>query len=818
MKNKFYWLLAFAFMMIGALSFSNNATALTKISSGIKLVKHFKNGDNCGVGKDCFVDNDGDGEVQGFTLTPTHIVISFLIDEGGYKPTTRSRIYFIDRKTFKVVKMIPEKRHFSCSRYGDPGCYGHASSFAYNYTSGKLLLATQAGTFAFDDVTMKYEKRIDGVGSAKLAYNQTYDWYWTGNEGHKIKDGNLKTIKDTKTDNYSGTEYEEGPATWGNYLVVNDMVHGHGAVLRFYNHKENKHVKDIEISESAVKTGLIEGMAFGSDGGLFMMVPTNNDRTGWGHGAAIYAVSGKTLGISESTNVDINNPLIVSDPKGGCDPSDVNCECGIASTRKHLDPKDNPPVTVAPTRQIQCTSILPGSLCSPTNSTASIGSIINGVIDFLTISAGMAGTLGVLFTGYIVMTAAGDSGKLVSAKNRFYAIVIGLVLWCGMSIVLDLLIMPIGNFSPVVDTGDNSGSASGGGNGGSSGGGMTVTSSVQPTCIKLNMTDIKVGVGDSKTIGYTIYPANATNIGVTWTSDDEKIATVSAGKVKGVKVGETTITARTANGKSAKVKVTVTGKSSTKIGKKYGVYLGLDYSDKSKLSRLYNHDHVVIDFQEGFPKAFIDELHAKGIKVYSYLNVGAIEWTDGSRYYSGDKRFKNLILGKYEGWDAERWVDASSKVWQNFITEELEPKLRAKGADGYYIDNLDVYYYYKNKKSGLYAGLQNILRKIHSRGMEVMINGADDFVTRSIQDGSYKELFDGVNQEEVFSDNDGNKQNSEDTEYLKKYLKKVKAANLFVYLLEYGDNKDREKTIKSYCNLNGFGYYYSSRKPFKELI
>ena len=74
-----------------------------------------------------------------------------------------------------------------------------------------------------------------------------------------------------------------------------------------------------------------------------------------------------------------------------------------------------------------------------------------------------------------------------------------------------------------------------------------------------------------------------------------------------------------------------------------------------------------------------------------------------------------------------------------------------------------------------------------------MINGADDFVTRSIQDGSYKELFDGVNQEEVFSDNDGHKQNSEDTEYLKKYLKKVKAANLFVYLLEYGDNKDREK-------------------------
>ena len=46
MKNKFYWLLVFVFMTIGALSFSNNAAALTKISSGIKLVKHFKNEDN----------------------------------------------------------------------------------------------------------------------------------------------------------------------------------------------------------------------------------------------------------------------------------------------------------------------------------------------------------------------------------------------------------------------------------------------------------------------------------------------------------------------------------------------------------------------------------------------------------------------------------------------------------------------------------------------------------------------------------------------------------------------------------------------------
>lgn len=57
----------------------------------------------------------------------------------------------------------------------------------------------------------------------------------------------------------------------------------------------------------------------------------------------------------------------------------------------------------------------------------------------------------------------------------------------------------------------------------------------------------------------TIEPANAVTTTLTWTSDDETIATVdSDGVVKGMKVGQTFINVETENGKTAYCKLTVT--------------------------------------------------------------------------------------------------------------------------------------------------------------------------------------------------------------------------------------------------------------------
>lgn len=55
----------------------------------------------------------------------------------------------------------------------------------------------------------------------------------------------------------------------------------------------------------------------------------------------------------------------------------------------------------------------------------------------------------------------------------------------------------------------------------------------------------------------TVIPPNATDKTVTWSSDDEDVATVANGVVTGVSAGTATITA-TASGKTATCEITVT--------------------------------------------------------------------------------------------------------------------------------------------------------------------------------------------------------------------------------------------------------------------
>lgn len=67
-------------------------------------------------------------------------------------------------------------------------------------------------------------------------------------------------------------------------------------------------------------------------------------------------------------------------------------------------------------------------------------------------------------------------------------------------------------------------------------------------------------VGASETLSATVLPADATDKSVKYSSSDEEIATVTPvqGKITGIAAGKATITATTANGKTAVCEVTVT--------------------------------------------------------------------------------------------------------------------------------------------------------------------------------------------------------------------------------------------------------------------
>ena len=97
-------------------------------------------------------------------------------------------------------------------------------------------------------------------------------------------------------------------------------------------------------------------------------------------------------------------------------------------------------------------------------------------------------------------------------------------------------------------------------------------SPVAASKITLSAKKVKLAAGQSKTVKATVAPADTTDKTVKWATSSRKVATVSSkGTIKAVAPGKTTITAKTTNGKTAKVTVRVSPVKtsiSVKAGKK----------------------------------------------------------------------------------------------------------------------------------------------------------------------------------------------------------------------------------------------------------
>ena len=235
--------------------------------------------------------------------------------------------------------------------------------------------------------------------------------------------------------------------------------------------------------------------------------------------------------------------------------------------------------------------------------------------------------------------------------------------------------------------------------------------------------------------------------------------------------------------------------------KHYGVFIGMAKEDGMKLN---NYEVLVLEPTE-FNKDDIKKLHEKNKKIYAYLNIGSLE--NYRPYY---EEFKDKTLGAYENWKDESWMDVSDKNWQDLIVNNLGKSIADKGFDGFFIDNCDVYYQFPEEKT--YGGLCFILKALRKYNLNTIINGGDKFVSKCIDEKNAKDMFDGVNQECVFTDIDFEhktytEKSMEERGYFIKYLEDVKSQGLKVYILEYGANKSMLREIENFCNENGFHFY-----------
>lgn len=236
---------------------------------------------------------------------------------------------------------------------------------------------------------------------------------------------------------------------------------------------------------------------------------------------------------------------------------------------------------------------------------------------------------------------------------------------------------------------------------------------------------------------------------------------------------------------------------------RYGVFIGIGRKDIKKLK---DYQTVIID-AEHFTKADITKLKKAGKTVYTYLSIGSLE--DYRSYY---KAYKHLAISKYDGWEGEEWVDVSDKSWQKLMLKRAK-EFKNKGVDGFFLDNADVYYQYKEPR--IYKGLVKILTGIRKLNTKVIINGGDVFVSKYLKENKdLKKIADGVNQEGVFTTLVEDKKKGEEiTRYYLNYLKKLSKKGIRIYLTEYivEDNKDDglEDKIADYCEKRGWDYYIS---------
>ena len=209
----------------------------------------------------------------------------------------------------------------------------------------------------------------------------------------------------------------------------------------------------------------------------------------------------------------------------------------------------------------------------------------------------------------------------------------------------------------------------------------------------------------------------------------------------------------------------------------------------------------------------------RGVFVYDYLNVGALE---RERSFYGS--FKDLRLAEYEGWPGEFWIDPTSAKWKQHLIELAKEKKR-KGAIGLYFDNGDILWMAKEgfreqdstmlrkapSADAVYRAMLDVITTIvMDVGLIVMPNGADMLVKQMFADGYGKPLIRTINQEGCLYE-DFKRQSSEETKYRTAYMEWALAHGLYVRGIEYVKSASGILQAKRYYKKHGFQGLYVSR-------
>ena len=151
--------------------------------------------------------------------------------------------------------------------------------------------------------------------------------------------------------------------------------------------------------------------------------------------------------------------------------------------------------------------------------------------------------------------------------------------------------------------------------------------------VTLNIQNTTLNIGETTTLVATITPNDATNKNITWTSENEDIATVNNGLVTAIGPGETTITVTTQDGKkTATCKITVTEEEEKLISTI--TYDNTELTNQDVTATItFNRDDVTITNNNGSNEYTFEE---NGTFTFEYIdndgntaqNIARVTWID----------------------------------------------------------------------------------------------------------------------------------------------------------------------------------------------
>lgn len=201
-----------------------------------------------------------------------------------------------------------------------------------------------------------------------------------------------------------------------------------------------------------------------------------------------------------------------------------------------------------------------------------------------------------------------------------------------------------------------------------------------------------------------------------------------------------------------------------------------DCGDLGRMASTFRIINIDADPATGnFSPTQITQLKAGGRnRVISYLNLGSMEsfrsyWNSAPAGFVSGKANKTAQVGAYDGYPNETWMDVGNAEYQRLMVDYVAPRLVAQGADGFFLDNMEIVEHGPNDKNGACSascrqgGLDLVrrLREKYPQLLIVMQNATGD-ITRTGRTGTgrtstgtsnvaFPSLLDGISHEEVYA-------------------------------------------------------------------